>query len=92
MTRPADSETVRLVAVEDTERTEPELREQIARAKASRNEFAERALLRVIDNPAWIGDVHATRLAVVALEQFRNVRVLEAALAVEFGASPGVNA
>lgn len=60
-----------------------ELRLRIVEIEANALEHAERLALRIIDNPAWIGDVHASKLAVVVAEQTKLAHSLRNALHIE---------
>lgn len=71
--------SVRLVAEDSAD----ELRLRIQEIEANALENAERLALRILDNPAWIHDVHATKLAVVVAEQTKLAHTLRHALHIE---------
>lgn len=60
-----------------------ELRARITEIEADALEHAERLALRILDNPAWIGDVHAAKLAVVVAQQTKEAHRLRNQLRIE---------
>lgn len=60
-----------------------ELRIRIREIEANALEHAERLALRILDNPAWVHDIHASKLAVVVAEQTRLLHSLRNALLIE---------
>lgn len=71
--------TVRLVEEDSLD----ERRLRIAEIEANALEHAERLALRILDNPAWVHDIHAAKLAVVVAEQTKLAHSLRNALHIE---------